>query len=122
MARILIIDDDPYIRKMYTRRLSRYGYELFFEENGAKGVHAAIDLQPELIIMDLYMPVKNGFQAIEELRELGYQGIIMACSASVNEVDSGKSLKSGADIFIPKPITRAFEASIANLLTKKNIP
>ncbi len=67
--KILMIDDDSFIRKVYQTELSEKGYEVILAIDGDEGLAKAISEHPELIILDVMMPKMNGFKVIEELKK-----------------------------------------------------
>ncbi len=67
--RILIAEDHPDNREMLTRRLERRGYEVVVAENGAEAVEKAKSCAPDLILMDISMPVMSGIEATRALRQ-----------------------------------------------------
>lgn len=68
-ARILIIEDDRYISKMYQLKLSLEGYEAEVAENGRQGVDKVKDFMPDIILCDILMPELDGFEVIKILKE-----------------------------------------------------
>ena len=68
MAKILIVDDVLPTRKLIAMRLEREGFEVLVAENGDQGVNLAISEMPDLILMDMGLPVKDGWTATEEIR------------------------------------------------------
>ncbi len=115
---ILIIDDQESIRKLLQRRLRKNGYEIHFAENGELGVKKAFEVQPDLILMDMHMPVMDGDAAVHDLRQKGYKGLVVALTASAMVADQRVMIDAGCDYFIPKPIERDFENRIASILEK----
>ncbi len=69
MKRILIVDDQPHIAKILTDVLQKTGYETHTAANGQAGIDSARTLKPDLIIMDVMMPIKTGFEATKEIKE-----------------------------------------------------
>ena len=116
MAKILIVDDDKKIIRMLMRRLKKAGYEVDYADNGKAGIEKAQTLLPEIILMDMYMPVMNGYEATQTLRQDGYTGIIVALTASAMAHQVNKSLQAGCDYFIPKPIELNFENQLQDIL------
>ena len=118
MRTILVVDDQESIRKLLQRRLRKNGYEIHFAENGELGVKKAFELQPDLILMDMHMPVMDGDAAVHDLRQKGYEGLVVALTASAMVADQRVMIDAGCDDFIPKPIERDFENRIASVLEK----
>lgn len=68
MKKILLIEDDQYISRMYHRILTLEGYEVKLAEDGEEGVMKAQSFKPELILLDMMMPKMNGIQVLEALK------------------------------------------------------
>jgi len=116
VKKILIIDDDSAITKMLVRRLKKAGYGICTAENGVKGIKVAYEFLPDIILMDMHMPVMDGYQTTQTLREKGWQGPIIALTASVMAVDASRAMEAGCDHFIPKPIDLEFEVKLKAIL------
>jgi len=104
--RILIVDDMPENRAMLADTLGELGFDIRQAANGQEGVDAAIAMSPDLILMDVRMPVMDGLEAIRLIRKIAALGIlpIIAVSAGVTPEDRARSLTAGADGFLPKPV------------------
>lgn len=102
MARILIIDDEPQIRRFLTICLESQGYDALLAENAAKGLQLAALEEPDLIIMDLGLPDMDGQQLIERLRDF-YQGPVIVLSVRNRERDKVAALDHGANDYVEKP-------------------
>ncbi|MGA7937834.1 MAG: response regulator [Kovacikia sp.] len=89
-----------------TNLLQPIGFEVAEASNGQEGLEKMMELQPELIIVDLVMPILNGFEMIRKVRQFPElkETVVIASSASVFETDQHESLASGANEFLPKPI------------------
>ena len=68
MAKILLVEDNELNRDMLSRRLARKGYEVLLAEDGAKGVAAAAAERPDLVLMDMSLPVLDGWEATRRLK------------------------------------------------------
>ncbi len=85
MARILVADDEPSIRNIVRKALEQVGHEVIEAEDGVVALAAFQDQPADLVVVDIFMPEKDGLQLISELRD-GYPGIkIVAMSGSVYE-------------------------------------
>jgi predicted ATPase/signal transduction histidine kinase/CheY-like chemotaxis protein/tRNA A-37 threonylcarbamoyl transferase component Bud32 len=102
----LVVDDKQENRLVLVSMLKWLGFNLAEADNGQEGVEQAKVLQPDVIIMDLVMPVMSGFEAVQRLRQMPEfkKTLIIAHSASVFEADQQKSRKAGYDAFLPKPV------------------
>ncbi len=101
---ILVVDDQKDNRQMLVEILTTLDFEMFEAENGPEAVEVARDQEPDLILMDLIMPVKTEFEAVEEIRQipkLKAQPII-AVLASIFAKDQAWSYKVGYNAFLPK--------------------
>ena len=105
-APILVVDDKIENRVVIVKFLSPLGFEVIEAANGEEGLAKARQYQPSLIIMDLVMPVLDGFEASRRLRqEPNLQEVaIVATSASIFPQDKCLSYQAGCDAFLPKPI------------------
>jgi putative two-component system response regulator len=102
---ILIVDDEPNIREVLGSLLSEEGYRMDFAENGHAGYEKARELIPDLILMDITMPVMDGFDACRKIRTeppLAQVPIIMITAVSDDE-SRIRSMQSGADDILSKP-------------------
>jgi signal transduction histidine kinase/DNA-binding NarL/FixJ family response regulator len=103
---ILVVDDKWENRSVIVSLLEPIGFEVIEATNGQEGIERAFADQPDLIITDLLMPVRDGFALIEQVKHSAQlENIpIVASSASVFERDQNKSLDAGANAFLPKPV------------------
>lgn len=104
--RILIAEDHPDNREMLTRRLERRGYEVHCAENGAIAVEMAVANPPDLILMDISMPVMSGIDATKALRATpGVNTVkIVALTAHAMESARRECMEAGCDDFATKPV------------------
>jgi CheY-like chemotaxis protein len=105
--RILVADDKQDNRQILGRLLQTLGFEVDEADNGARAVELALARAPDLIFMDLVMPMKDGFEAMRELRAKGGEIArvpIVAVSASAFDSTRTDSLQAGCDEFIAKPV------------------
>lgn len=99
---VLVVDDDPKIRRLVAAYLGREGYEVFLAANGDEAVYQASLQQPQVVVMDLSMPGMDGFEAIRRLREW-YSDPIIVLSATDQEPEKVRALDLGADDYMTKP-------------------
>lgn len=104
--RILIVDDDKSIRNFISEGLFMEGYDCFTAQNGQEGVEAARKERPDLIIMDVDMPVLNGWQALEELRKVPQtQSMpVLMLTGHAQSHDMGIAMGLGAASYLVKPV------------------
>jgi CheY-like chemotaxis protein len=114
MRRILLVEDNEMNRDMLARRLTKKGYEVIIAVNGAEGVELAQSQAPDLILMDMSLPVMDGWEATRQLKtSADTQTIpVIALTAHVMAEDRQKALDAGCDDYDTKPI------EIARLLEK----
>ena len=106
MAKILLVEDNEMNRDMLARRLTRKGYEVIIAEDGAKGVSLAREVSPALILMDMSLPILDGWEATRRLKaESDTKGIpIIALTAHAMVGEREKALAAGCDEYDTKPI------------------
>ena len=103
---------------MLLRKFKKTDWEIIEAENGKIAVELAFEHQPDLILMDMHMPVMDGHEATRYLRKEGYKGKITALSASVMQNENQRAIEDGCDFFISKPINRDFIATLSEMLEK----
>ena len=106
MPKILLVEDNEMNRDMLSRRLVRGGYEVTIAEDGARGVAMATSDTPDLILMDMSLPVIDGWEATRRLRsDPETAGLrIIALTAHAMAGDRDKALAAGCDDYDTKPI------------------
>jgi two-component system, cell cycle response regulator DivK len=104
--RILLVEDDPMIRDLLSRRLSIEGYEVLTACDGAQGVQRARVDHPKLIVMDMGLPVLNGWQATHRIRSMPMTTSIpiIALTAFAMKEDRMKCLTMGCNEYETKPV------------------
>ncbi|HEY9763709.1 MAG TPA: ATP-binding protein [Trichocoleus sp.] len=105
--KILIVDDRWENRSVIVNLLEPLGFNLIEANDGQEGLNKTKELQPDLIISDLAMPVMSGFEMVRLLRsqEAFHNLPIIASSASVSNMDRQQSLEAGYNDFLPKPVS-----------------
>jgi signal transduction histidine kinase len=103
---VLVVDDKLSNRSLLLNLLEPLGFEIVLAENGQEEVTIAKEIQPDLILTDMIMPVMTGFEAVQEIRQISELNdvVIIAISASVFELEKDKTLISGCNDFLPKPV------------------
>ena len=114
MPKILLVEDNEMNRDMLSRRLEKRGYTLSIAVDGGQGVSLAKGSLPDLILMDMSLPVLDGWEATQQIKaDPATKGIpIIALTAHAMESDRQKALEAGCDDFDTKPV------ELARLLTK----
>ena len=101
--KILIIEDEPNIRELVLYNLKTNGYDGIAAEDGIMGITMVHREKPDLILLDIMLPEKNGFEICRELREEGNKTPIIMMTAKTEESDKVMGLDYGADDYISKP-------------------
>jgi two-component system chemotaxis response regulator CheY len=104
MARILVVDDAAFMRKMVSDALTRGGHDVVGEAgNGLEAIARYQELKPEVTTLDITMPEKDGISALREIIELDPSAKVIMCSALGQESKVLESIKLGAKDFVVKP-------------------
>ena len=106
MAKILLVEDNEMNRDMLSRRLERRGYQVVIAEDGASGVTKAKSEMPDLILMDMSLPVMDGWEATRQIKAVPEtQHIpIIALTAHAMAGDEEKALAAGCNDYETKPV------------------
>ena len=121
MALVLIVDDSPTEQHIFCKALERHGYDTAVASDGEEAIAAALEMQPEVIVMDVFMPGMNGFQATRRLSKnpATAKVPVVIVSSKGQETDRIWGLRQGASHYLVKPVDSAellaaVEAAIAN--------
>ncbi len=113
MAKILLVEDNEMNRDMLSRRLERRGYQVVMAEDGEQGIASARAESPDLILMDMSLPVIDGWTATRQIKSDPATGTIpiIALTAHAMSGDREKALEAGCDDYDSKPVdfTRLLE-------------
>jgi CheY-like chemotaxis protein len=104
---VLVVDDEPVVRKIAANSLQRYGYTVITAENGREGLERFRELLPQLrlVLLDMTMPVMSGEEALEKMRQINSR-IPIIMSSGYNEVEAmGRFAGKGVAGFLQKPYT-----------------
>ena len=106
MARILLVEDNELNRDMLSRRLTRRGFEVLIAEDGQKGMDMTQNEHPDLVLMDMSLPVVDGWEATRRLKasEETKHIPIIGLTAHAMAGDREKTLEAGCDEYDTKPI------------------
>ena len=106
MAKVLLVEDQEDNRDMLSRRLKKRGYEVAIAVDGAEGVEKARSEAPDLILMDMSLPVMDGWEATRILKaEDDTRSIpVVALTAHAMSTDREKAFEAGCDAYETKPI------------------
>jgi len=125
MIRVLIADDHTVVRKGLNALLSadKYGIEVIGEaSNGAEAIQLAVERKPDVILMDLVMPVKTGLQAIEEIKQIQPDARILVLTSFAEDDNVSQAIRAGAYGFLlkdtsPDELVQTIRSVYANKLT-----
>jgi len=106
MARILLVEDNEMNRDMLSRRLVRRGYEVILAQDGKEGLETAQSQSPDLILMDMSLPVMDGWEATRRLKGAPETAAIpvVALTAHALTDDREKATRAGCDGYETKPV------------------
>jgi two-component system, cell cycle response regulator DivK len=106
MAKILLVEDNEMNRDMLSRRLQRKGYEVVLALDGQQGLEYAITQLPDLILMDMSLPVIDGWEVTSQLKKLPETNKIpiIALTAHAMASDRQRALDAGCDDYDTKPV------------------
>ena len=106
MAKLLLVEDNEMNRDMLSRRLRKKGYEVAIAVDGKAGVEMASTEGPNLILMDMSLPIMDGWQATQHIKadDSTSQIPIIALTAHAMESDRAKAMEAGCDDYDTKPI------------------
>ena len=120
-ARILVVEDEQPMRIVLKDILEQEGFRVMTADDGERGLKAAIEEKPALILLDIMLPKIDGFTICEELRRLTYAGPILMLTAKGQVEDRVLGLDSGADDYLIKPFsTEELLARVRALLRRVN--
>lgn len=113
--RVLVVEDDPSIAIGLRINLESEGYEVHIADDGERGLDLARTIEPDLLILDLMLPKRNGLEVLHDLRNEGRTFPIIILSAKSAEMDKVAGLELGAEDYVAKPF------SLAELLARVRV-
>jgi CheY-like chemotaxis protein len=122
MKTVLIAEDNPVNRELLRELLEMRGYAVIETSNGQEALEQLQKMQPDILLLDLNMPVLDGFGAIERIRkDPGFSGLpVLAVTAYAMRGDREKILSAGFDGYLSKPIDPIFlQQELQRLLMKE---
>lgn len=118
MNSILLIDDDENLSSLLEEYLYEQGYVIYTAGDGQKGLRAFFDHKPDLVILDVTMPLKDGWETLARIREMSHAPVIMLTARS-DESDILRGFSLGADDYVNKPFSFAqLAARVRAVLTR----
>jgi DNA-binding response OmpR family regulator len=103
-ARILVVDDEPRLVRLVRANLERLGYRVTTAAGGKQAIEAVEADDPDLVVLDIMMPVMDGYEATRRIREFSQVPIVML-TAKAEQSDKLKGFDLGVDDFITKPFS-----------------
>lgn len=120
--KILIVDDEPNIVISLEFLMQQSGYQVAIARDGEEALAQMVSFQPDLVLLDVMLPLRNGFEVCQKIREnsLWNQVKVVMLSAKGREIEVSKGLTLGADAYITKPFsTKDLIAQVQRLLSDR---
>lgn len=119
-TKILIVEDESHLAQGLKLHLELAGHEVIWAQDGVQGIELWQKMAPDLVILDIMMPKKDGFQVLEEIRQLDDKLPILILSARSAINDKIKALKKGVDDYLAKPFdSQELLLRVERLLVKR---
>src|SRR5918911_2576547 len=112
-ATILLVEDNADVLAALERMLAAHGYAVRSARDGEEGLAMALDLQPDLVVLDIGLPKRSGLQVAAELRQRAVRTPVLMLTARGSISDRVSGLDAGADDYLPKPFD--FDELLARL-------
>ena len=103
MPKVLLVDDAAFMRMRCAKLLTENGYSVDEAENGQEAIDKYVAIKPDLVLMDITMPVMDGLTAVAEIKKIDAEAKIVMCSALGQQNTVMSAIKAGAKDFIVKP-------------------
>lgn len=117
MPTVLIVDDATLMRVSLRMMLEKKGFTVIGEaENGAVAIRKYMEIRPDIVMMDITMPVTNGIEATKRIKEFDRDAKIVIVSSKGQEVYVRQAVKAGAKNFIVKPYKEDYVIKVLKLL------
>lgn len=119
--KILIIDDDADLSRLLKNNLEQEGYQVCIRHDGVTGLEEAQNSDYQLIILDIMLPLINGYEVLKKIREKSFVPVLML-TAKDSEGDKVSGLRMGADDYLTKPFSNSeFLARVSSLLRRYTV-
>jgi DNA-binding response OmpR family regulator len=120
MPKLLLIDDDKSLTELLDSYLSNQGFSIKVAKDGSEGFRFLFDYQPDLVILDVTMPKRDGWETLKRIREVSDLPVIML-TARDDEPDVLRGFSMGADDYVTKPFSFAqFSARVRAVLSRSD--
>jgi DNA-binding response OmpR family regulator len=122
MEKVLIVEDDAALRLAMTKALRAGGYEVVVAKDGDEGLEMALADPPDVVLLDVMLPKKNGYEVLAALRERDPDMPIVMITAKGEEADKVRGLELGADEYVVKPVGVAeLQARVGAALRRRRL-
>jgi DNA-binding response OmpR family regulator len=123
-ASVLVVEDEPYIVESLTFLLEREGHQVSSVLDGDAAVDAITQLRPDLIVLDIMLPKRNGFEILSWIRsnEATRDARVLILTAKGQEPDRRRAETLGVDAFVTKPFSNSDVVSQVNALLARAVP
>lgn len=118
--KILVIDDHADLLTLVSLILKGLGHESIVCESGIEGEHLALSEKPDVILLDIMMPIQDGWMTLDHLQQQGYTGRVVLMSAYPTNTQPLRALDKGARGYIRKPLSREKIAQVLGV-THRNV-
>jgi two-component system response regulator AtoC len=133
MKSVLIIDDDPLIRKTLLSHLAKQGFEVYLAEDGDEGIRKYAEFRPELVLLDIRLPGTDGLEVLRKIKERNKRTYVLVMTAFDDMKTTVEAIKLGAFEYLVKPLNfidldltvekafqvRALEEKVSYLIEEK---
>ena len=119
MKRILIVEDHQKLLRSLRRGLELLGFEVLATETGEEGYELAVTKNVDIVVLDLMLPGRNGFEILTELRQTGFHKPVLILTAKDSPEDRRRGQTCGADGFLAKPFGFSEFLAVLNELLKR---
>src|SRR5436305_1571247 len=120
MTRLLVVEDDKDIALALRLLLDRSGYSVEHAVDGRTGLRMVHEIHPDLLILDIGLPVMDGWQVLERVRDISDLPILLL-TAHGQESDKVRGLRGGADDYLTKPFTNAELVARVEALLRRSV-
>ena len=104
MSKVLIVDDSMFMRNRLVKVLAEHGYETVMASDGVDAVRVYGETKPDVVLMDITMPRKDGLEALQEIRQIDPLAKVIILTALDQPLLAGRAVLLGAKDFLTKPI------------------
>lgn len=119
--RILYVEDDPSAQEYIARGLEEHGFSVDIASDGQSGFELALSRSYSLVILDVMLPVRDGFEVVHALRESDVETSVLFLSARHTVIDRVKGLNLGGDDYLTKPFAFSELLARVNALTRRRV-